>query len=166
MPKKVGLFEEKEVTIGIGRFGPYIRHDGVFTSLTKEDDPYTVTLERSIELILAKREKDANKLIKAFEESELVKILNGRWGPYIAYGKLNLKIPKGTEATTLTYEDIVKIAGGVEPSADLKKAVGKKGAVKKAAPTKAAPKKAAPKKSAAKKSATKKAAPKKASPKK
>jgi DNA topoisomerase-1 len=166
MPKKVGLFEEKEVTIGIGRFGPYIRHDGVFTSLTKEDDPYTVTLERSIELILAKREKDANKLIKAFEESELVKILNGRWGPYIAYGKLNLKIPKGTEATTLTYEDIVKIAGGVEPSADLKKAVGKKGAVKKAAPTKAAPKKAAPKKSAPKKSAVKKAAPKKASPKK
>ncbi len=166
MPKKVGLFEDKEVTIGIGRFGPYIRHDSVFTSLTKEDDPYTVTLERSIELILAKREKDANKLIKAFEESELVKILNGRWGPYIAYGKLNLKIPKGTEATTLTYEDIVKIAGGVEPSADLKKAGAKKGAVKKAAPTKAAPKKAAPKKAAAKKSVTKKVAPKKASPKK
>ncbi len=167
MPKKLGLFEEKEVTIGIGRFGPYIRHNNIFTSLSKEDDPYTVTLERSIELILAKREKDANKLIKAFEENELVKILNGRWGPYIAYGKLNLKIPKGTEATSLTYEDIVKLAGGVEPSAELKKAGSKKSATPtKAAPKKAAPKKAAPKKAATKKAATKKAAPKKSSTKK
>lgn len=160
MPKKVGLFEDKEVTIGIGRFGPYIRHNNIFTSLTKEDDPYTVTLERSIELILAKREKDANKLIKAFEESELVKILNGRWGPYIQYGKLNLKIPKGTEATSLNYADIVAIAGGAEPLAELKKGA------KKAAPKKVAPKKAAPKKAAPKKAATKKAAPKKAAPKK
>ncbi len=159
MPKKLGLFEDKEVTIGIGRFGPYIRHNNIFTSLTKEDDPYTVTLERSIELILAKREKDANKLIKAFEENELVKILNGRWGPYIAYGKQNLKIPKGTEAASLTYEDILKLAGGELPQAELKKGA------KKAAPKKAAPKKAAPKK-AATKSATKKAAPKKAAPKK
>jgi DNA topoisomerase-1 len=166
MPKKLGLFEEKEVTIGIGRFGPYIRHNNIFTSLTKEDDPYTVTLERSIELILAKREKDANKLIKAFEESELVKILNGRWGPYIAYGKLNLKIPKGTDAASLTYEDILKLAGGEEPKAELKKGGAKKSAPKKAAPKKAAPKKAATKKAATKKAAPKKAAAKKASPKK
>jgi DNA topoisomerase I len=161
MPKKLGLFEDKEVTIGIGRFGPYIRHNNVFTSLTKEDDPYTVTLDRSIELILAKREKDANKLIKAFEESELVKILNGRWGPYIAYGKLNLKIPKGTEAASLTYEDIVKLAGGEEPKAEIKKGASKKAAPKKAAPKKAATKKSAPKKAAPKKAATKKATPKK-----
>ncbi|MCF8283716.1 MAG: type I DNA topoisomerase [Sphingobacteriales bacterium] len=161
MPKQLGQFEEKDVTIGIGRFGPYIRHNSIFTSLTKEDDPYTVTLERSVELILAKREKDANKLIKAYPESELVKVLNGRWGPYIQYGKLNLKIPKGTEATTLTYEDIFKIAGGVEPLAELKKGGAKKAAPKKGAPSKAAPKKAAPKKAAPKKAATKKAAPKK-----
>ena len=162
MPKKVGIFEDKDVTIGIGRFGPYIRHNNIFTSLTKEDDPYTVTLERSIELIQAKREKDANKLIKAFDESELVKILNGRWGPYIQYGKLNLKIPKGTEATSLTYEDILKLAGGEEPKAELKKGA-KKAAPKKVAPKKAAPKKAAPKKAA---STTKKAAPKKSTGKK
>ncbi len=162
MPKKLGLFEDKEVSIGIGRFGPYIRHNNIFTSLTKEDDPYTVTLERSMELILAKREKDANKLIKAFEENELVKILNGRWGPYIAYGKLNLKIPKGTEATSLSYEEIVKLAGGVEPSAELKKSSAKKSVVpKKSAPKKAAPKKAAPKKAAPKKAATKKSSAKK-----
>lgn len=148
MPKKVGLFEDKEVTIGIGRFGPYIRHNNVFTSIGKEDDPYTIDLERSIELINLKREKDANKLIKSFEENELVKVLNGRWGPYIAYGKQNIKIPKGTDAAALTFEDILKLAGGALPEVDTKKTV------KKAAGKKAAPKKAAPKKSSAKSKTT------------
>lgn len=148
MPKKVGLFEDKEVTIGIGRFGPYIRHNNVFTSIGKEDDPYTIDLERSIELINLKREKDANKLIKSFEENELVKVLNGRWGPYIAYGKQNIKIPKGTDAAALTFEDILKLAGGALPEVDTKKTV------KKAAGKKAAPKKAATKKSSAKSKTT------------
>lgn len=139
MPKKVGLFEDKEVTIGIGRFGPYIRHNNVFTSIGKEDDPYTIDLERSIELINLKREKDANKLIKSFEENELVKVLNGRWGPYIAYGKQNIKIPKGTDAAALTFEDILKLAGGALPEVDTKKTV-KKAAGKKAAPKKSSAK--------------------------
>lgn len=166
MPKKLGLFEDKELSIGIGRFGPYIRHNNAFTSIGKEDDPYTITLERAIELILLKREKDANKLIKSFEENELVKILNGRWGPYIAYGKQNLKIPKGTDAASLTYEDILKLAGGKLPDED-KKSTTKKTVAKKAAgkntetkkvssPKKAATKKAAPKKGVAKKAAPKK----------
>jgi DNA topoisomerase-1 len=155
MPKKVGLYEEKEVTIGIGRFGPYIRHNNIFTSIGKEDDPYTIDLDRSIELINIKREKDANKLIKAFEENELVKVLNGRWGPYIAYGKQNIKIPKGTEATSLTFEDILKLAGGALPEIDTKKTAKK--SANKAAPKKAAPKKAAPKKASTKtKTTTKK----------
>ena len=155
MPKKVGLFEEKEVTIGIGRFGPYIRHNNIFTSIGKEDDPYTIDLERSIELINIKREKDANKLIKAFEENELVKVLNGRWGPYIAYGKQNIKIPKGTDAASLTFEDILKLAGGALPELDTKKSA------KKAAPKKAAPKKAAPKKASTKTKTTTKTTTKK-----
>ncbi len=150
MPKKVGLYEDKEVTIGIGRFGPYIRHNNIFTSIGKEDDPYTIDLERSIELINIKREKDANKLIKAFEENELVKVLNGRWGPYIAYGKQNIKIPKGTDAASLTFEDILKLAGGALPEIDTKKSA------KKAAPSKAAPKKAAPKKASTKTKTTSK----------
>jgi DNA topoisomerase-1 len=155
MPKKLGLFEEKEVTIGIGRFGPYIRHNNIFTSIGKEDDPYTIDLERSIELINIKREKDANKLIKAFEENELVKVLNGRWGPYIAYGKQNIKIPKGTDAASLTFEDILKLAGGALPELDTKKTAKK--SANKAAPKKAAPKKAAPKKASTKtKTTTKK----------
>lgn len=156
MPKKLGLYEDKEVTIGIGRFGPYIRHNNIFTSIGKEDDPYTIDLDRSIELINLKREKDANKLIKAFEENELVKVLNGRWGPYIAYGKQNIKIPKGTDAASLTFEDILKLAGGALPEVDTKKST-KKAAVKKAAPKKAAPKKAATKKASSTKTTTKKA---------
>ncbi len=157
MPKKLGLYEDKEVTIGIGRFGPYIRHNNIFTSIGKEDDPYTIDLDRSIELINIKREKDANKLIKAFEENELVKVLNGRWGPYIAYGKQNIKIPKGTDAASLTFEDILKLAGGALPELDTKKTAKK--SANKAAPKKAAPKKAAPKKASTKtKTTTKKTA--------
>ena len=173
LPKNVGLFEDKEVVIGIGKFGPYIRHNSIFTSIGKEDDPHTIELERSIELILAKREKDANKIIKLFTENVLVKVLNGRWGPYIEYGKDNVKIPKDTEASTLTYADCVRLAGGKE--AEEKPAYAKKGAKtatkkvaskKETTTKKAAPKKAAAKKSVAKKAAPKKAAAKKAAPKK
>ncbi len=168
LPKNLGLFEDKDVVIGIGKFGPYIRHNSIFTSIGKEDDPHTIELPRSIELILAKREKDANKIIKLFDESELVKVLNGRWGPYIQYGKDNVKIPKDMEATALTYADCVRLAGGKEP--EDKPAYAKKGAktaTKKTAATKSSTaKKAAPKKATtktpAKKAATKKAAPKKA----
>ncbi len=167
MPKKLGLFEEKEVSVGIGRFGPYIRHNNTFTSITKEDDPYTIDLSRAIELIQLKREKDASKLIKSFEENELVKVLNGRWGPYIAYGKQNIKIPKGTEAASLTFEDILKLAGGKLPEEDTKKSASKtKAAPKKAVAKKStSTKKAAPKKAATKKAAPKKSVVKKASPK-
>jgi DNA topoisomerase-1 len=173
LPKNVGLFEDKDVVIGIGKFGPYIRHNSIFTSIGKEDDPHTIELDRSIELILAKREKDANKIIKLFTENDLVKVLNGRWGPYIQYGKDNVKIPKDTEATTLTYADCVRLAGGKE--AEDKPAYAKKGAKtatkkvaskKESTTKKAAPKKAAAKKSVAKKAAPKKAAAKKAAPKK
>lgn len=110
LPKKVGFFEEKEMTVAIGRFGPYIRHNSEFFSLAKEDDPHTITEARAVELILAKREKDANKLIKVFDENPDVKILNGRWGPYIAFGKQNIKIPKGKEPVELSYADCVELA--------------------------------------------------------
>lgn len=174
LPKKVGLFEDKEITVAIGRFGPYVRHDNQFTSLTREDDPHSITLERAIELIQAKREKDANRMIKTFDENEHVKVLNGRWGPYIAFGKQNLKIPKGTEPVSLTYEDILKIAGKTAEEAlaetSAKKATGKKAAGTKAkTKTAAAAKKPAAtktKKAVTKKAVAKKAAPKKAAAKK
>lgn len=143
LPKKVGVFEDKEMTVAIGRFGPYIRHNNAFYSLTKEDDPFTIDEPRAIELILAKREKDANKLIKSFDEDENVKVLNGRWGPYIAFGKQNVKIPKGTDPASLTYEQCKELAE--------KDASAEKAGTKKKVPAKAAAAKKAP----AKKTATK-----------
>ena len=116
LPRNVGLFEDKDVIIGTGRFGPYIRHDGKFVSLKKDDDPYTITLELAIQRIEQKREDDKNKLIKEFPENPELKILNGRWGPYIAYGKANVKIPKGTDAATLSFDDCMKLC--VEQDAD------------------------------------------------
>lgn len=139
-PKKIGFFEEKEMSVGIGRFGPYIRHDSVFVSLPKTDDPQVIDEARAIELIQQKRIKDAEKLIKVFEEDPNVKVLNGRWGPFIAFGELNLKIPKDMVAESITYADVVKIAGtDVVPL----KILGKKPAAKKAAGTKSAAKPAA-----------------------
>lgn len=109
LPREAGEFENKKVTISIGRFGPYIRHDNKFISLEKTDDPYTVTLERAIELIEAKREKDDKAMIKTFDEEPDMKLLNGRWGAYLYYKKNNYKLPKDTIAESLQYEDCLKI---------------------------------------------------------
>ena len=109
LPREVGLFEEKVVTATIGKFGPYIRHNGKFVSLSKELDPLSVNLEQAIGLILAKREVDAKKLIKEFNENPDIKILNGRWGPYISFKKKNFKIPKEREASKLTFEQTMEL---------------------------------------------------------
>ncbi len=103
LPRTVGEFEEKEVVAAIGRFGPYVRHDGKFVSIPKDLDPLAITLDQSIELILKKREADANKYIHVYEESD-IQVLNGRYGPYIKQGRNNYKIPKGTEPKDLTEE--------------------------------------------------------------
>jgi len=111
LPKSVGEFEGKVMKVAIGRFGPYISHNSAFVSLPKEIDPLDVTEEQAIELILAKRKKDAERLIKSFDEDPTVKILNGRWGPYIEFGKQNVKIPKDvTDPTTLTFEQCKALA--------------------------------------------------------
>ena len=111
LPREVGEYEDKKITVAIGRFGPYVRHDNKFVSLGKEDDPYTVENARAIELIEAKREKDRLAVVKVFEEDAEVRILNGRWGPYIKHGKANVKIPKTikVEAKDLSFEDCMKI---------------------------------------------------------
>ncbi|WP_207426392.1 type I DNA topoisomerase [Pedobacter sp. SYSU D00535] len=114
LPKKVGSFEDKDMTVAIGRFGPYIRHNSAFYSLPKGVDPHSVTEEQAIQIIQEKRQKDAEKLIKTFEEHPDVKILNGRWGPYIEYGKQNIKIPKGKEAKDLTFEEVKALAEAAE----------------------------------------------------
>ena len=110
MPRVLGDFEEKVVKANIGRFGPYVQHLKMFVSIPKEDDVMEINLDRAIELILAKRESDANKLIKIFEEDANVQILNGRWGPYIKSGKENFKLPKDLEdPAKLTFEEVTHI---------------------------------------------------------
>lgn len=110
LPKKVGQFEELDMTVAVGRFGPYIRHNNAFFSLPKGLDPHDVEEEAAIEIIKEKRKKDAEKIIRVFDENPDARIENGRWGPFIRFGKQNVKIPKGTEVDGITYEDVLKWA--------------------------------------------------------
>ena len=111
LPRTVGEFEEKEVVIGIGRFGPYVRHDGKFVSLGKTDDPYTIELDRAVSLIRDKREKDAKakEPIRTYPEDDGLQVLNGRYGPYIAWQGKNYRIPKGYLPAELTLEQCREI---------------------------------------------------------
>jgi len=176
LPREIGMFEDKPMVVAIGRFGPYIRHNSKFVSIPKIDDPMTITADRGIELILAKRVSDAEKLILEFPQSEYVKVLKGRWGPYLAIGKNNFKLPKDKEPASLTYAECLAIAGLDHDPTDVdaglakpkkgkaaaKKATSKTAAVKTAAAKKPAAKKVAAKKAAVKKTAAKKPAVKKA----
>jgi DNA topoisomerase-1 len=110
LPKKVGQFEDKDMTVAIGKFGPYIRHDGAFYSLPKDVDPLDVAEDQAIEIIIDKRKRDSERVIKTFAEAPDVKILNGRWGPYIEFGKQNVKIPKDKDPAALTYEECKALA--------------------------------------------------------
>jgi DNA topoisomerase-1 len=110
LPRDLGEFEDETVQANVGRFGPYVRHKNKFASLKKDQDPMTITLDEAIELILEKREQDANKYIKTFDEDENVFVLNGRYGPYIKFGKKNVKIPKDKDPEELTYEECKELA--------------------------------------------------------
>ncbi len=110
LPRTIGEYESKEITVAIGRFGPYVKHDNKFFSLKKGiDDPYTVKLDRAVEIIEDKREYDRNKTIKVFDKDAEIKVLNGRWGPYISYNKKNYKIPKDLEPEKLSVDECFEI---------------------------------------------------------
>lgn len=111
LPRTLGEFEAKEVSVGAGRFGPYIKHDGKYVSLPKDEDPLKVSLEKAVELILAKREAEAKRFIKSFEEDPEMEILNGPYGPYISYKKKNYRPPKDKKesAAGLTFDECMKI---------------------------------------------------------
>lgn len=109
LPREVGIFEEKSIVAALGRFGPYIKHDDKFVSLGKEHDPLSITEGEAIQLIRDKREADEKKYIKAFDENPEIQLLNGRWGPYIKFGKNNFKIPKDKIAEDLTYAETLEI---------------------------------------------------------
>ena len=107
LPRTLGEYEGKEVVIGIGRFGPYIRHNGKFTSLGRKDDPYTVSLERAIEVL--KEKAAAGEPLRTWAEEPDMLIKNGKWGPYIAFGGKNYKLPKGADVAALTLDEVRKI---------------------------------------------------------
>ena len=111
LPRTVGEFEGTTVTIGAGRFGPYVLHAKKYTSIPKGEDPMSVTLERAIALIEEKRAKDASNHLRAFEEEPELEVLNGRYGPYIKYKGNNYRIPKDrhAEAASLTLEECMKM---------------------------------------------------------
>jgi DNA topoisomerase-1 len=95
-PIKLGEIDNKQVVAAIGRFGPYVSHDGLFASIPKGEDPASVDFDRALELLEEKKKKDAEKFIKSFDEEPDLQVLNGRWGPYIKFKKKNYKIPKPT----------------------------------------------------------------------
>ena len=135
MPRILGELEDKPVKANIGRFGPYVQHDKLFASIPKEEDVMEIELERAIELVLAKRKADAERIIKQFEEEPATQILNGRWGPFIKSGKKNFKLPKDLEdPSKLTLEEVKHIMEN-QPAkgrkAPAKKAPAKKTTAKK-----------------------------------
>ena len=126
LPRTLGDFEGKTVVVGIGRFGPYIRHDGKYVSLPKEFTPQGVSLEDAIMLIQQKREQESQRFIKKFDEDDELELLNGRFGPYIAYKKKNYKLPKGSEPASLTFADCMKIVEDADKAPAKKKPARKK----------------------------------------
>ena len=115
LPRKLGEYQDMEVSAAIGRFGPYVHHGKQFVSIPKEMDPYTITLDEAIRLIENKQEEEANRHIKSFDEMPGLEVLKGRFGPYIAYKKegdkkaTNYKIPKGKDPEALTLEEVKAI---------------------------------------------------------
>ena len=175
LPRTLGSSDEGEdVTVGIGRFGPFVKIGSTYASLTKEDDPYTIELPRALELVRAKAEALANRIIQDFGNG--IQVLNGRYGAYITDGDKNARIPKDREPKSLSEAECVELlaAAPFRPKRGFGKGAKGKPAGKKTAETaatakpaaKKAVKKTAVKKAAGKKTATKKSAAKKAPAKK
>ena len=115
LPRELGDYEHKPVTIGAGRFGPYILHNRQYASLPKDTDPMTITLDEAIALIEEKRKQDSQKHLKIFLEDPKLEVLNGRYGPYLAYDGKNYRLPKNMHerAAQLTYEECMKVINAV-----------------------------------------------------
>ena len=151
LPRQVGEFEDKVMTVAIGRFGPYIRHDSSFYSLPKTDDPMEVSTERAIEIIEAKREVEKNRIIKTLGDNNEIQVLNGRFGAYFTFDGANYKIfPKGTDPATLTFERCQELIAAQPEAANKKKPFGRKGSAKSDKKEKAQPKPKATKAKSAK----------------
>jgi DNA topoisomerase-1 len=150
LPRKLGQSNGEDVSVGIGRFGAFAKRGSVYASLKKEDDPYTIDLARAVFLIDEKEEIARNRIIKAFDGSD-IQVLNGRYGPYSSDGKLNGRIPKDREPASLTLEEVTQLLA--ETGKPMRGRFGKKTVAKKAPAKKAA--KTAVAKTPAKKTAKK-----------
>ena len=165
LPRELGLHQNEKVVVNIGRFGPYIAHDKAFYSLPKTEDPYEIKYDRAVDIIEAKKLDKLNKTINEFEfdGGRKILVLNGRFGPYISFEKLNVTIPKAIDPKTVTLESAIELieakrAGATTAPPQTEKSSKKKGG-KKATAKKgkaAAPKKTAPAKTVAKKAPAKK----------
>lgn len=142
LPRKVGLFEGQEMVVGAGRFGPYVKHAGKFYSLKKEHDPMSISEDEAVLLIIDKRNADANKYIASFDSDPPVKVIRGRYGPYISVGKDNIKIPAGVNPEELTLQQCLDIAAAQKDAPAKSKA---KAPAETAATAEPKAKKAAPK---------------------
>lgn len=108
-PRTLGFFEGKEVVVGIGPFGPYVKHNEKYYNLSREDDPHTISYERALEIVKAKRELGIGEVILEFENDPNIRVINGRFGPYIKYKKNNYKVPRQMTPSLLSYEDCLAI---------------------------------------------------------
>lgn len=115
LPRELGDYEHKPVTIGAGRFGPYVLHNRKYTSLPKGVDPMTITFDEAVALIEEKRQQDSEKHMKTFAEDSKLEVLNGRYGPYLAYDGKNYRLPKNMHdrAAELTYDECMKVIHAV-----------------------------------------------------
>ena len=118
LPRHLGeTAEGKAISTNVGRFGPYVKYGSEYASLKKDDDPYTITLERALELIAEKQQKDADKLLRDFGNG--LQVIKGRWGPFLKQGKINAKLPKDRDIDNLTLEEaqaLITAATPVKPS--------------------------------------------------
>jgi DNA topoisomerase-1 len=116
LPRTLGKYENEDLIVSTGRFGPYVRHNSQFFSLAKTDDPLTITYDRAVEVMLEKKKQESDRILREFPEEPGLRVINGRYGAYISFNKANYKIPKGTKAETLTLEECRKIIAGSEPT--------------------------------------------------
>ncbi|MCO6465426.1 MAG: type I DNA topoisomerase [Bradyrhizobiaceae bacterium] len=149
-PRVLGDYQGKPIAVKVGRFGPYVDHDGTFASIPKGEDPLTITEERAIELVENRRKMLAERTLKEFPENPEVQILKGRWGPFLKIGKKNIRLPKDVDVASMTLEQCLALDTS-EATAS-----GKKTATDQEKPAKKAAKKTAAKKTTARKTAAKK----------
>ena len=118
LPKDLGEFEDKTISVGIGKFGPYVRHDNKFISIPKGIDPLAITLEEAIGLVEEKRDEDRRRVLRTFAEDPELQLLNGRYGPYLSKGGKNYKLPRSKNTEQLSYEDCMAIIQEADAAAD------------------------------------------------